>query len=562
MKSPEPIDCVVLGANEILSEQIERIKTKNSNAQISGLLTFWERDIFALGGKELNTSDSLNYFLNSHGHQRAPEYTICETPNPSVMYLTHFLRKNNISCEFVNSVRHEKTKLDHLLTRDPLVVAITTTFVVNWETLRDITSDIRQKQSDTHIVIGGPYIWTMCHFPEKQRRHVMKTIGADMYIFEGQGESALTEIIFKLKDHKDMSEVPNLYYRNPLNGGFTYTGKKTEKTSLDKYAVDWSQFDQADIGETVTIRTSRGCAFRCSFCDYHVRNPGVDIVSLETLETELMQLREKGVKYISFIDDTFNLSENRLTAICRMMIDNKFNFEWNSFFRCCALYKDEIYDLMQESGCKAVFIGVESTDPTVLKNMNKISIWDYVEDAVVQFKKRNIFTTAHLVFGFPGETEKSALNTIKMICNSDFHLARAQLFLFLPGAPIVKDAEKHALKGDLFGWQHSTMDYLTASKLCNRFVIDSAEKGPIWSTNDMTTFDMGYFRAIGMRYDQISHYARLTHQIIKEKLLCSSKDYSTSPKYQSAVKKLMNYTKSLTLRPSKFHFQPHAPKDA
>jgi p-methyltransferase len=535
-----------------MSDQIERIKNKRKKTQISGLLSFWERDVFALGGKEMNTSDSLNYFLNSGNHQNSSEYTICETPNPSVMYLTNFLRKNDAICDFVNSFRHEKAKLDKLLACDPLVVAITTTFVLNWETLLEITKYIRQRQPSTRIVIGGPYIWTICHFEKNQCQHLMKTIGADMYVFEGQGESALAEIIYNLKRNKDVSDVYNLFFRYPVTNSFIYTGKKAEHTDIDRYAINWSEFDENDIGETVTIRTSRGCPFKCSFCDYHVRNSGLDLVSLETIEMELTQLRQSGVKYISFIDDTFNLSEKRLRAICRMMIDHKFGFEWNSFFRCSSMYKAEVYDLMQESGCKAIFIGVESTDPNVLKNMNKISTWNYVEDAVAQFNKRNIITTAHLIFGFPGETEESALNTINTICNSGFHLARAQLFLLLNGAPIVQDAGKFRLQGDIFDWNHATMDYSTANEWCNQFVIDSAGTGPIWSTNDMTSFDMGYFRAMGMSYDQISEYARLTHRIIKAKLLSSASDYTTSPEYQVAVIELEQFANTLSLRPSKF----------
>ncbi len=554
MGSSKRIDCIVLGANEIMSDQIESINNNKQEALLSGLLSFWERDVFSLGGKEFNTSDSLNYFLNKGNPQYLSEYTICETPNPSVVYLTSFLKKKGLACDFVNSLRHERTKLDELLACDPLVVAVTTTFVLNWETLHEITNYIREKQPNTRIVIGGPFVWTLCHLDEDECRYVMETIGADLYIYEGQGESALAQTIFNLKENKEISDVYNLYIRNPLTHSYTYTGKKAENTNLDKYAVDWTNFDKADVGKTVTIRTSRGCPFQCSFCDYHFRNNGVDLVSVKTIEKELTQLWEKGVKYISFVDDTFNLSAKRLKEICRMMIKNQFDFEWYSFFRCSTIFEDELYDLMKESGCKSVYIGVESTDPLVLKNMNKKLTWEYVEDAVMKFNKRDILTTAFLVFGFPGETEESALSTIHTIQNSGFHLARAQSFILLKGAPVGRDAESYGLKGDLFDWDHPTMNYSTANELCNRFVIDSTVKGPIWSGGDMTSFDMGYYRAMGMSYDQILEYARLTHQIIKFKLLSSPGDYTKSPVYQMAVKNLEQHANSLTLLPSKFAY--------
>lgn len=554
MRASESMDCIVLGATgETMSGQIEKLKNNEKKAKLAaGLLSFWERDLLTLGGKEYNTTESLNYFLNNGNDGNSPEYTLCEVPNTAVMYLTSFLRKKGVVCDFVNSYRHERSKLDKLLACRPLVVAVSTTFVVDWETLLEITRYIRKKQPNTRIVIGGPYIWTMCHLAKGTYQLLMKTIGADIYVFEGQGESALFEIILRLKENKEISGAYNLYVRNLLKDEYVYTGKKAEHNNLDKYATDWSNFVKQDIGETVAVRTSRGCPFKCAFCDYHARSPRLDLVSLETIEMELKQLWKKGVRYISFIDDTFNSSEKRLSEICRIMIKNEFDFEWNAFFRCSGIFKNATYDQMKESGCKAVFIGVESTDPNVLKNMNKKLTWEYVEDALAKFKERDIITSATLIFGFPGETEETALNTINTMRNSNFTLARAQAFLFMKGAPISKVSEKYGLRGDVFDWKHSTMDSSMANKLCNRFAVDSADKGPILSTSEMTSFDMGYFRAKGMSYGQILEYARLMHQIIKSKLLSSPSDYSTTPEYISAVGKLKQYAKSLSLRPSKF----------
>ena len=48
----------------------------------------------------------------------------------------------------------------------------------------------------------------------------------------------------------------------------------------------------------------------------------------------------------------------------------KYDFEWFSFLRV-QYVDEEVARLMKESGCVGVYLGVESSNDTVLKNMNK-----------------------------------------------------------------------------------------------------------------------------------------------------------------------------------------------
>ena len=95
------------------------------------------------------------------------------------------------------------------------------------------------------------------------------------------------------------------------------------------------------------------------------------MASLETIEKELDSLKRLGyIKNLVFIDDTFNVPLPRFKDICRLMIEKDYQFNWFSYFRC-SNSDEEAIELLAKSGCKGVFLGIESGSPTILKNMNK-----------------------------------------------------------------------------------------------------------------------------------------------------------------------------------------------
>jgi len=74
------------------------------------------------------------------------------------------------------------------------------------------------------------------------------------------------------------------------------------------------------------------------------------------------------VEALIFIDDTFNLPVKRFKEILHIL--KEYKFRWYSFFR--AQYCDEeTAQLMKESGCDGVYLGIESSNETILKNMDK-----------------------------------------------------------------------------------------------------------------------------------------------------------------------------------------------
>lgn len=166
---------------------------------------------------------------------------------------------------------------------------------------------------------------------------------------------------------------------------------------------------------------------------------------------------------VNFISDSFNMPNSRFKEILRMMIRNKYNFEWHSYFRCQSI-DEETVALMKDSRCAGVIIGFESGSPQMLVNMNKkINVSDYKTGHSL-LKKYGIPTMAMLIIGFPGETKETVQETIDFIeeIKPDFY--HPHVWFCEKIAPVWQQREQYGLVSTSNSWRHNTMDSQTAQE--------------------------------------------------------------------------------------------------
>jgi p-methyltransferase len=473
------LDCVVIGYNEVPFAEYERfLRNYGENSEAYRDLKF---SFVELGNQKLDYVGLMNRVSSlAHGtNGNAPEetYKSGDIPNLAATYLTTFLRRQGFQTQFINLFQYEKQRLIDFLAADPLCVAITTTFYVVNLPVNEMVEFIRQHNSKVKIVVGGPLISNHqrnCRNEDFQT--ALEDIAADIYIIEGQGELTLSRVVNCLKNGDDLSSVPNLAYVE--NGSLRRTKISAENNSLDENVIDWGGFAEQDLGPTIQTRTARSCAFKCSFCNYPTRAGALTLASLETIEKELDSMRSLGnVTNAVFIDDTFNVPFPRFKEICRMMIRKKYNLNWFSYFRC-SNSDEEAIDLMAQSGCKGVFLGVESGSPTILTNMNKSATVEKYQKGIEWLRQYGILTFASMITGFPGETEATVQETINFIRATKPDYYRSQMWYCEPGTPIQNRREEFKIQGEGFVWSHSTMDSLEAMDHIDRMFLTVKES--IW----------------------------------------------------------------------------------
>jgi radical SAM PhpK family P-methyltransferase len=520
--SSDRLDCVTIGYYEPAFEEHERMLRQ------LGVGSAAYRDLqfsfVDLGDRKLTYAGLLSYafrLANGGGSEGNDEFKSGDIPSLAAVYLTNFLRRRGLAADYVNLFSYETDKLRRLLARRPLCVAVTTTFYsLNFPVIEIVNGIKRLAEYDagTRIVVGGPLVANHHRrYPADELLIALDDMGADAYVVESQGELTLGRYVECLRRGGDLAEIPNLVYRDAATGRLRVNPVEKEANSLESGAIDWRSFAGEGLGATLQTRTARSCAFSCSFCGYPTRAGKLTLASVDTVEGELDAMRAiGGVENVVFIDDTFNVPLPRFKELCRMMIRKRYGFRWFSYFRCSNSDQEAI-ELMAQSGCKGVFLGIESGSPQILLNMDKHAAVDKYREGIRLLKQHGVLVFGSFITGFPGETAATVRETAEFIKETRPDYYRAQIWYCEPGTPIYQRKDQYGIEGEGYNWRHATMDSQEAMERVEDLFLEIRESQwlPQWS------FDfwiIPYLLGKGMPAGRFARFVSLANRMLQAEI--------------------------------------------
>lgn len=169
----------------------------------------------------------------------------------------------------------------------------------------------------------------------------------------------------------------------------------------------------------IPVESGRGCPYGCEFCTVtgffgdSIRFRSNDCVVDELLRLKARAKSEDGQVVVFFIDDNFAINIKRTKSLLRAMIAADAQVIWTAQISANLLRDEELIDLIQASGGKWIFIGMESIDPANLadvnKNFNKPGEYATVLDRLAQ---RNLLAITSFIFGLDNDTPGVADRTL------------------------------------------------------------------------------------------------------------------------------------------------------
>lgn len=346
----------------------------------------------------------------------------------------------------------------------PRWVLISSSFLSEVSRIQDVCERARRIWPDAGIVLGGLVLVELSRSLHRlAMAHMMQAWGADAYVISALGEVPLLEILKHEPAELPGLELPATWVRDERSGYRLSTEKEEHGPPIDETYVRWTRLAPESLYHTVNLRTARSCAFKCSFCTFVALQGAHETNKPETLELELHELqRNAGARSLIFTDDTFNVPMPRFKHLCRVLA--KFDFEWYSFCRPQHL-DEETVKLMADSGCKAVFIGLESADDTMLKRMAKSATCRTASRGITLLKKYGITCHVNFIIGFPGDVPENTHKIVPFMEDLGVDFFCASPWYSSPTAPISKQAEEYGLEGKFWRWKHNTMDIARACEL-------------------------------------------------------------------------------------------------
>jgi radical SAM superfamily enzyme YgiQ (UPF0313 family) len=268
---------------------------------------------------------------------------------------------------------------------------------------------VKKVDPETIVVLGGPHVNI---YPEE-------TISQNAidFLVLGEGEVPFTELLNGLNRDADLSQIKGLVFRK--NGKTVNTGPRPLIENLDELPHParslipvqkyWSVLARSN--PVTTIMTSRGCPYKCIFCDRPHLGKKFRYRSAKNVVDEMEECVHLGIKEFILYDDTFTVNRQRVLDICTEIESRKLRIYWDVRARV-NLVDPELLKKMKTAGCDRIHFGVESGNDTVLKVLKKGITLNQVEAAFKGARKAGLTTLAYFMLGNPAETKEQILETI------------------------------------------------------------------------------------------------------------------------------------------------------
>jgi radical SAM superfamily enzyme YgiQ (UPF0313 family) len=170
------------------------------------------------------------------------------------------------------------------------------------------------------------------------------------------------------------------------------------------------------IGKRV-MHVTRGCPHNCSFCTVtdtfgkKLRCRPVEQVVEFVKQNIGPSLRER---FFMFFDDNIMAHREYAKRLFKALIP--YRIIWMSQASINSAYDEELIELAAKSGCKGLFVGIETISKKALKEVGKSqNKVDFYKTAIKRFHKHGIFIEGAFIFGFDTDEKDVFERTVKFI---------------------------------------------------------------------------------------------------------------------------------------------------
>jgi radical SAM superfamily enzyme YgiQ (UPF0313 family) len=336
-------------------------------------------------------------------------------PPLGLLYVAAYARKHTTHEISVLDATVEGVGYDRLKGRiaemKPDVVGVTATTFTLVDAMM-VVGLVKEISPDIVVVIGGPH-------PYIYPTETVRLPGIDFAVL-GEGEATFSALLDNLGDYDALSKIRGLAYADK-SGDVVNTGIPPLVEDLDSLpfpARDLTPYMEyssliAKRRPVTTMITSRGCPYRCLFCDRPHLGKKFRPRSAMNVVDEMNECYDMGIREILIYDDTFTISKQRVLDICAEIKRRGLDIGWDVRARVDTV-NAEMLRAMKDAGCERIHYGVEAGTPEVIETLRKGITLEQVRDVFKMTKDEGISILAYFMIGSPGETREQIYESLRL----------------------------------------------------------------------------------------------------------------------------------------------------
>jgi anaerobic magnesium-protoporphyrin IX monomethyl ester cyclase len=312
-----------------------------------------------------------------------------------------------------------------------MISTITSTTPEAYHIARQIKEKSRVLGRDITVVMGGAHVTFMA---EEALDNC-----AD-FVVRGEGEQTILELCSWLENGNDatsISRISGLSYR--IGNRVYHNEKRPHLRDQDSLPTpELSLIKGWEDPVIFPVLASRGCPFDCTFCSvtkmfghrYRTRSPE------KVLEDIKYYHRLYPHSWMFFYDDNFAADKKRTKRLLELMLENNLRISWTAQSRLDVVKDRELLELMQKSGCKVLYIGLESVNPQTLLEYNKRQTVEEMENSIRILHQNRIKIHGMFVLGGEQDDRDTVMQTVRSAIKWKIDTVQMVILTPLPGTPL------------------------------------------------------------------------------------------------------------------------------
>lgn len=330
-------------------------------------------------------------------------------------YIAYQLEKNGFKVELLDGFNKalSKEKIIEIINEKKIYAITINIFTSNMDLVKYVVENLN---IEIKIVIGGLVV------KDIYKEIIKWNVKAELNIVIGEGEYITPQLLLDRdkveyifsQENKRVYKVDtkSIYFPREISGLKINRKIFENEPQKNKYGQ-----------QEAYLISSRGCPYKCSFCGAanSSYNREIDIFKIrrsnkESILAEINDIKKlyPEVESIRVLDDLFLSSIKKIDEAIQVF--SEVGLEWRAMAHSNSFLElsDQKFKELKESGCRELFIGIESGCENILKKINKERKNSELLIHIEKLLKNNINIKGYFIYGFPNEKKENMIKTYEL----------------------------------------------------------------------------------------------------------------------------------------------------